>query len=227
MLKSLLPENSSHQLQSARERRRPCSFDEYQSLRKKESVEGQEKRESSKESEVQKREKTLMEVLKCKMWESLEVKARYPKKTKISVDVMDYEDALLWSHLFDQEDAFLLFWPSTSSSSSSLSSKELTHHKKRCIWKSSILSPSQVGDWLSCLLKCFQDIHCVEVMLHTGVIQSDPLPLDVSLNYHECASWKSTSVFGEDRILCSLLTSARFSLDVSFRISCINCQYVE
>src|SRR6185312_7153670 len=121
---------------------------------------------------------------------------------------------------FDQEGAFLFFTPSSSSSSA-----VLPHHQKKCIWKTSILSPSQVGGWLPCLLKCFQDSHCVQVMLHTGVIQSAPLPLDVSLNYHECASWKSASVFGDNTDITSLVTTARFSLDVSFRISCSNFQY--
>lgn len=96
--KSLLPENSSRQLQNAGERRRPHSFDEYQSVREDEFAQRtriQEKRGSTKESDVKMREKTLVEVLKCKMWESLAVKARYPKQTTISVDVLDYEDALL------------------------------------------------------------------------------------------------------------------------------------
>ncbi len=136
-----------------------------------------ERRGSRKESEVQKRERFLVELLKCKMWECLEMKERYQKRTGISLDITDYEDALLWSHLFDQEEAFLLFSPlpsSASSSSSFSSSLELSHYQKKCIWKVSIISPSQVSNWLESLLKGFQDCHCVEVMLHTGVINSDP-----------------------------------------------------
>lgn len=128
----------------------------------------QEKRESRMENEVQKREKTLVEVLKCKMWESLVVKERYQKRTGISMDIMGYDDALYWSHLFDQEEAFHLFSPLPSLSSSS--SSGLSHHEKKCIWKTSIISPCQVGDWLQSLLRCFQDSHCVEVVLHNDVL---------------------------------------------------------
>jgi hypothetical protein len=227
--KSLLPENRSCQLRSASERRRPLSFDEMQYMREGaigEKKRSQQKRDGVEESEVQKREKKLIEVLKCKMWESLVVKARYPKRTTISVDILDYEDALLWSHLFDKEEAFRLFYLLPSSASSS-SSSGLSHHQKKCVWKTSILSPSQVGDWLQSITKCFQDTHCVEVMFHTGVIQSNPTPLEVSFYFHECTSWKSASIFGEGGEFTSVVTTSRFSLDVSFRISCSNCQYQE
>ena len=225
---SLRPENHGHQLRGASKQRKPHSFDDFQCMTKEEAAQRarlQGRSGSMKESEVQKREKILVEVLKCKMWECLVLKVRYPKWTAIYVDIMDYEDALLWSHLFDQEEAFLLFspLPSLPSSSSSSSLSGLSHHQKKCIWKTSIISPCQVGPWLESLLKCFQDTHCIEVMLHTGVVQSDPIPLDVSLNYHECTSWKSASLLGENAEVSSV---GRFSLDVSFRISCSNIQYM-
>ncbi len=53
----------------------------------------QERRGSRKESEVQKRERILVKLLKCKMWECLEMKGRYQKRTGISLDRTDYEDA--------------------------------------------------------------------------------------------------------------------------------------
>ena len=227
---SLLPENHGRQLRGAREQRRTHSFDDFQCMAKEGAAQRarlQGKSGSKKESEVQKREKILVEVLKCKMWECLVVKARYQKRTGISIDIMDYEDALLWSHLFDQEEAFLLFSPLPSSSSSSSSSLiGLSHHQKKCIWKTSIISPCQVGTWLESLLKCFQDSHCVEVILHTGVVHSDPIPLEVSLNYHECTSWKSASMLGENADISSVVTTGRYSLDVSCRISCSNFQYM-
>ncbi len=40
----------------------------------------QERRGSRKESEVQKRERILVELLKCKMWECFEMKGRYQRE---------------------------------------------------------------------------------------------------------------------------------------------------
>ncbi len=52
-------------------------------------------------------------------------------------------------------------------------------------------------------------------MLHTGVINSDPIPIIVTLNNHECTSWKSESAFGENVDVSSIVSTRRFSLDVS------------
>lgn len=220
---SLLSRNSGRQLRDVCKRRRPISFDEYQFEREKGIVNHKQSKKKEKSLHCQdiKREERLIEFLKCKVWECLVMRARYPKRTSISVDIACYEDAHLWSHLFDQEEMFLQF-----SSPSSHSSKMPLHHQKKNVWTTSILCPDQVGNWLPSILKCYQDHHCVEVMLHNGVIKSDPSPLNVSLNYHECMSWKSQSNdFGDDVDLSTVYLSSRYSLDLSFRISCTKVYY--
>jgi hypothetical protein len=65
-----------------------------------------ERRCCTKESEVLKGGGILVEILKCKVWECLAVKERHQKENSgISANIIGWKDALLWPHLFYEENA--------------------------------------------------------------------------------------------------------------------------
>jgi hypothetical protein len=182
-----------------------------------------EKEKKKRERVFKGREEILISTLKEKMWEKLKVRERYEKKTHIELDVCGEDDAFIWSYLFQQTSNFQNYGPSLSPSPS----PDLKHHSKQVIWKVQVLFPQQMGPWFLPLLKCYTSFHLAEVMFHTGVLGSPPVPLDVSLVHHIASSWKSSDVFHSSVLPDSVSFSQRFCLHLHFRISSKKIDYEE
>lgn len=218
--KSLLEKDSSRELRKRNEIRKPSSYDEIEEKRKEKELLLQRKQKKQKrERENQcKRENELIMCLKSKFWEKLRVQGRYEKSTSLVMDVAGFDDALILSNLFGKALEFSLHQPPPPTS-------PLSHHQKLLVWRELIIVEDQVGDWLVPCLKCTQESHYGEVLLHSGVLGSSPIPLMVSLHHHILTSWASSDVFGKEIQLDSVRFSERFSLDFSFRISCSKNSY--
>jgi len=244
-MRDCFEEEDSYWLRKENERRSPLFFEEAEEIReiqrrekfwkrvKTEEKENHEERERKIVSQREKRTELLIETLKWKIWQKLDIKSRYPKRECVKIDLVGKEDAKIVSELFGESESFSLFYcppPFSTSTSSSCSSSTsaaplLKHQMKFIVWRVKILSEEQMEPWFASLLRCYKMRHYAEVQFHSGVLTASPTPMEVCLCYSRVISWITSDCLGREVIEKEIKSCSTYYLKVSFKVSSSKISY--